>query len=76
MQAYWSVCIVLFLIILPARAAARRAHIRRIIGRRRRKGNKDVYDLIQAMLGQEVIVYVSDGSVSTVGGFLRKVEEG
>lgn len=71
MQAYWIVCIVLFLIILPARAAARRAHIRR-----RRKGNKDMYDLIQTMLGREVIVYVSDGSVSTVGGFLRKVEEG
>ena len=35
-----------------------------------------MYDLIQTMLGQEVIVYVSDGSVSTVGGFLRKVEEG
>ena len=42
----------------------------------RRKGNKDMYDLIQTMLGQEVMVYVSDGSVSTVGGFLRKVEEG
>ena len=35
-----------------------------------------MYDLIQTMLGQEVIVYVSDGSVSTVDGFLRKVEEG
>lgn len=76
MQAYWIVCIVLFLVILPARAAARRARIRRIIRRRRRKGNKDMYDLIQTMLGQEVIVYVSDGAVSTVGGFLRKVEEG
>lgn len=76
MQAYWIVCMVLFLIILPARAAAWCAHIRRIIRRRRRKGNKDMYDLIQTMLGQEVIVYVSDGAVSTVGGFLRKVEEG
>ncbi len=47
MQAYWIVFIVLFLIILPARAAVRRAHIRRIIGRRRRKGNKDMYDLIK-----------------------------
>ena len=35
-----------------------------------------MYDLIQTMLGQEVIVYVSEGSVSAVGGFLRKVEEG
>ena len=75
-RALCGVAIVLFLIVLPARAAARRAHIRRIIRRRRRQGNTDMYDLIQTMLGQEVIVYVSDGSVSTVDGFLRNVEEG
>lgn len=75
MQYYLFVFLILFLVFLPARAA-RRLRIHRIVKRRRRKGSKLMYDLIQTMLGQEVIVYVTDGSTTAVTGSLRKVEDG